>query len=85
MKHESKTQQEAFRMEKARLNLSNREAAEKVGVTKQMINKYEHDGKTELSRTHKAFLPLCTLYGLDPEEIGKMIDKQRAEERKAQA
>jgi hypothetical protein len=46
-----------------------------------MINKYEHDGKTELSRTHKAFLPLCALYGLDPEEIGKMIDRQRAEER----
>ena len=82
MKHESKTQQEAFRMEKARLNLSNREAAAIVGVTKQMINQYEQDGRTKLARNHKAFIPLCNLYCLDPVEIGKMIDKQKDEERK---
>ncbi len=70
-------------MEKAKRGLSNYQIAKTVGVSSQMLNTYEIDGRTKLARNHKAFLPLCTLYGLDPEEIGKMIDKQKDAERKA--
>ena len=72
-------------MEKAKLNIPDKETAEIIGVSRQMLNAYMTDGKTVLSRKHKAFLPLCKLYNLDPEEIGKMIDRQRAEERKAKS
>lgn len=85
MKHESRTQQQAFRMERAKRNWSTQDVALKFGVTRQNINQYEIEGRTTLSRTMRLFVPLCELYGLDPEEVGKLVDKQRAEERKAKA
>lgn len=83
MKHESRTQQQAFRMERAKRNLSTQDVADMFGVTRQGINLYEQDGRTILSRELRLFFPLCELYGLDPEEVGKLVDKQRVEEGKA--
>lgn len=83
MKHESRTQQEAFRIERAKRNLSVRDVAEKVGISATLVGLYEHDGKTRLSRRAGCFDAICQLYGLNPDEVAKLVEKQRAEERKA--
>lgn len=85
MKLEANTQQEIFRMIRAKKNLTNQQIAEMVGVKRQLVNLYEKDGVTKLGRNHRAYNKLCEIYGLDPDELGKMIDKQKAEEKKAKS
>ena len=85
MKHESKTQQQAFRMERVKRNLTIRDVAEKLGVSAQLICLYENDSKAVLTRRAKIFPAICALYDLNPEEIGKLVDKQREAEKKAKA
>lgn len=82
MKHESKTQQQAFRMERAKRGLSTQDVAKKLGVTRQRINRLELEGRTEITKTTRLFAPLCELYELNPEEVGKMVDAQRVAEGK---
>lgn len=85
MKLEADTQQEAFRMARSKKHLTCRQAGPKVGVSGQLLQTFEIDGKTALSRASKAFLPLCKLYDLDPDEIGRMIDNQKQAEREEKA
>ena len=85
MKHESKTQQQAFRMERVKRNLTIRDVAEKLGVSAQLICLYENDTKTVLSRRAGIFPAICALYDMNPEEIGRLVDKQREAERKVKA
>ena len=81
MKLEASTQQEIFRMIRAKKNLTLEEVAQNVGVTRQMVNQYEKDGITNLKRTSRAYLPLCKIYEVDPETLGKIIDKQMENEK----
>jgi transcriptional regulator with XRE-family HTH domain len=83
MKHESRTQQQAFRMEREKRNWSTNDVAKILGVSRQAVNIYEQEGRTTISNTSQLFSRLCELYELNPVEVGKMIAKQREAERKA--